>query len=239
MSLKLTALTGALLCAAVYTSSAFADENVIAPLGLYIGGAFGRANVRVNNTETRNLFSFDEPHAGWKALVGIRPLPPLGGELEYIDFGHPDTTLGPVRANARNRAVGLVAVGYLPIPVIDVFGKAGVARVQTIAHGVPATPQQGTVCSNSSLSCLFDTDHTDTRFAYGAGAQVKLNRLGIRAEYERISARWGPKLSFTRRDLDVLSGSISFGTPIVGIHRRSSCRCIPVAFEPERPAEHG
>jgi hypothetical protein len=46
----------------------------------------------------------------------------------------------------------------------------------------------GVTCSNSSLSCLFDTDHTDTRFAYGGGAQVKFGRLGIRAEYERISA---------------------------------------------------
>ena len=163
--------------------------SVIAPLGLYIGGAFGRANVRVDSRTTSNLFHFDEPHAGWKAMLGVRPIAPLGAEFEYIDFGHPDTTIADVRTDARSRAFGLFAMGFLPIPIVDVFGKAGVARVQTIAHGTSATVQPGGItCSNSSLSCIFDVDHTETRFAYGGGVQVKIARLGIRAEYERISA---------------------------------------------------
>lgn len=185
-------LIGASLLAGSFVSTARAQsaaETVIAPLGLYIGGAFGRANVRVDSRSTSNLFHFDEPHAGWKALIGVRPIAPLGAELEYIDFGHPDTTISGVRTDARSRAGALFAVGFLPIPLVDVFGKAGVARVQTIAHGTTVTPQPGGgTCNNSSLSCLFDRDTTDTRFAYGGGAQVKFGRLGIRAEYERISA---------------------------------------------------
>jgi len=37
----------------------------------------------------------------------------------------------------------------------------------------------------------FHQDSTDTRFAYGAGAQAKFLSLGVRVEYERISAPGG------------------------------------------------
>ncbi len=194
MSRKLLVLLGALVAGVTCaTTAAAADDNdVIAPLGMYVGGSFGRGNVRVDSQTTGSLFDFDEHHAGWKAMLGFRAIPPLGAEIEYIDFGHPTTSIAGVRQDARARGVGAFAVGYIPLPIVDVFGKAGVARLQTIAHGTFSTPQSGgVVCNNSSLSCLFDSDHTDTRFAYGGGVQVKLARVGIRAEYERISASGG------------------------------------------------
>lgn len=191
MSRTLFALAGAFLFAAANAVAAAAD-NVIAPLGLYIGGGFGRANVRVDSDTTHDLLTFDESHAGWKAMIGVRPIAPLGAELEYIDFGHPDKTIAGVRTDARARAAGLFAVAYLPVPIVNVFAKAGAARLQSIAKGTLVTVQPGgQVCSNSSLTCLFDSDHTETRFAYGAGVQFKVARLGIRAEYERISASGG------------------------------------------------
>ncbi len=195
MSRKL--LTVVALLATCATSAAFADDsgtvpNVVAPLGLYLGGALGRANVRVDSRTTGNLFDLDAHDLGWKAMLGVRPVAPIGAEFEYIDFGHPAQTLNAVRADARSRGVGLFAVGYLPIPVVDVFGKVGASRLQTIAKGVPDTVQtSGQVCNNSSLSCLFDSDHTETRFAYGGGVQIKVARVGIRAEYERFSAPGG------------------------------------------------
>lgn len=191
MSRNLVTLAAVFLVAATNAVAA-GPEDVIAPLGLYIGGAFGRANVRVDSQTTHDLFTFDESHAGWKALIGVRPVAPIGAELEYIDFGHPARTIAGVNADARARAAGLFAVGFLPIPIVDVFAKAGAARLQTIAKGTLVTTQPGgQVCSNSSLNCLFDSDHTETRFAYGGGAQFKIARLGIRAEYERISASGG------------------------------------------------
>ena len=193
MSRKITFLIGVALALAGTGSAAFADTiDAVAPLGMYLGGSIGRANVRVDSQTTGSLFDFDEHATGWKAMLGIRPVSAFGVELEYIDFGDPETTIGGVRRDARARAGGLFAVGYLPIPVVDVFGKAGIARLQTITKGSLATVQSsGQVCSNSSLSCLVDNDHTDNRFAYGGGVQVKLARLGIRAEYERISASGG------------------------------------------------
>jgi opacity protein-like surface antigen len=198
MARKLLAIVGITALAASFASTALADDDVVAPLGLYLGGAAGRGNVRVDSQTTGNLFDLNAHQLGWKAMLGVRPVAPFGGEVEYIDFGHPDKSLAGVRTDARARGAGLFAVGYLPIPFIDVFGKAGVARLQTIAKGVSQTVQpSGEVCSNSSLSCLFDTDHTDTRFAYGGGVQVKIARLGIRAEYERISARGGDPSLFS------------------------------------------
>ena len=191
MSRKPLGVLAAAVLAASFASTVVAAD-VVAPLGLYLGGAFGRANVRVDSTTTGNLFDFDEHHAGWKAMIGVRPISAFGAELEYIDFGHPERTIAGVRTDARARGAGAFAMAYLPIPVVDVFGKAGVARLQTIAKGTSETVQPtGQVCSNGSVSCLFDSDHTDTRFAYGGGVQLKLARLGIRAEYERISARGG------------------------------------------------
>ena len=186
----LTVVATAMLATCV-VSTALADD-VVAPLGLYLGGALGRANVRVDSRTTGNLFDLDADDLGWKAMLGVRPIPALGAEFEYIDFGHPSRTLDAVRTDSRARGAGLFAVGYLPVPVVDVFGKVGVARLQTIAKGASETVQpSGEVCNNSSVSCLFDSDHTDTRFAYGGGVQFKISRLGIRAEYERISARGG------------------------------------------------
>jgi len=193
MSRKMTVLIGLALAVAGTGSTALADNiDPVAPLGLYLGGSIGRANVRVDSQTTGSLFDFDEHATGWKAMLGIRPISGFGAELEYIDFGDPETTIGGVRRDARARAGGLFAVGYLPIPVVDVFGKVGIARLKTITKGSFATVQpSGQVCQNSSLSCLLDNDHTDNRFAYGGGVQVKLARLGIRAEYERISASGG------------------------------------------------
>lgn len=196
MSRKLLGVVA--LLATCVTSAAFADNDVVAPLGLYLGGAIGRANVRVDSRTTGNLLDLDAHDLGWKAMLGVRPIAPLGAEFEYIDFGHPAQTLNAVRTDARARGAGLFAVGYLPLPVVDVFGKVGVARLQTIAKGVSETVQpSGEVCINSSLACLFDSDHTENRFAYGGGVQVKVARVGIRAEYERISAPGGDPSMFS------------------------------------------
>ncbi|HUO95247.1 MAG TPA: hypothetical protein VMT92_03365 [Steroidobacteraceae bacterium] len=53
------------------------------PLGLYIGAGAGQAQVKAD------VISFDRHHAGWKVLAGLRPVPIVGAEPEYVDFGHP------------------------------------------------------------------------------------------------------------------------------------------------------
>lgn len=76
------------------------------------------------------------------------------------------------------------------MPLFDVYGKAGIARLQTAVHH-----SVNFYCTIDS-PCLptqrpLRVDRTDGRFAYGAGAQIKIAAFAVRAEYERISTRRG------------------------------------------------
>jgi hypothetical protein len=175
--------------AVLVTCGAALPTLAATPVGLYIGGAAGRGNVRLDQTPAGGFLDFDESHLGWKALIGIRPIPFLGAEAEYVDFGNPDTTIGPVSTDVRARAFGISAVGFIPItPIFDIFGKAGGARLQTTANG---TVVGGAPCQAGFDCGLFRLDTTDTRFMYGAGFQVGAPAFKFRLEYQRISASNG------------------------------------------------
>jgi opacity protein-like surface antigen len=168
-------------------------------LGFYVGAAIGESHVRTAqeiNGDTGYDYQFDATHGAWKVTAGLRPISPLGVELEYIDFGNPST--GPSNAifgelsNADQKAVALFGLGYLPlhVPFLDIYGKLGVARLHTAATEVSPIP----VCPAGSTSCgptTFNISDSSTNFAYGAGVQGKIGSLAIRAEYERISASGG------------------------------------------------
>lgn len=174
--LALLALAG---CGALGAVSAAAD-----PLGFYLGAGLGRANVKVDE------LGFSEHATGWKALVGLRPIPLLGAEMEYVDFGNPSISragLGSVGAKSRGAALFGLVYAPLPLPLLDLYAKAGLARLQSTADGQVAAP-----CGLGIPNCgLFRLDRTDTRFAYGAGAQVKIATLAVRLEYEQFSSRSG------------------------------------------------
>lgn len=187
------------------------------PLGFYLGAVVGHSQVRNDlNNEFGALFpGINGSATGWKLMAGIRPLPILGAEVAYIDFGSvsgsvsiPATaTQGGFNATASShpKATALLAVGYLPIPMphLDVFAKAGVAQLE---YDVRAT---GQATCPLNLPCFppplplppllppYSASERGTHPAYGAGAQLKLASLAVRAEYERISASSG--------DVDLLS----------------------------------
>jgi hypothetical protein len=150
------------------------------PLDVYAGAALGQSTVRADPLE------FNQHDPGWKVLVGIRPLALVGAEIGYADFGHPSYSQGvPLGLNASVRASSADALGIiylpLPVPLLDIYGKAGVARLDYRAS------------SNSGcLACNhFNADYSETRLAYGGGAQLKFGRFAVRVEYERISASNG------------------------------------------------
>jgi opacity protein-like surface antigen len=154
---------------------AFAD-----PLDVYAGVSVGQSTVKADPLE------FNQHDLGWKVLVGIRPLALFGAEIAYTDFGHPNYSQGvPGGLNDSVHASSADALGIvylpLPVPLLDVYGKAGVARLNYRASS-----------SNGCLACnLFNADYSETRLAYGGGAQLKFDRLAVRVEYERISASNG------------------------------------------------
>jgi len=88
------------------------------------------------------------------------------------------------------RASALFGVGYLPLPIplVDVYAKAGVARLQTDVTTFvgQACPQNQTCPGN-----YFRHEQTYDRFAYGVGVQSKYWGVSFRAEYERISSQFG------------------------------------------------
>jgi hypothetical protein len=202
-----------LACAFLQLStSAFAAD----PVGFYVGGAGGESTVRddavvlpvpkvllpLAGAPNGYGYNFDEHHSAWKVMLGVRPLPVVGAELEYLDLGHPNVTTAleneKLQADAQSKGPALFAVGYLPLPIplLDLFGKVGVAHLQTsvnaIRGGGPYTCPPGAFCP---AFMLFETEYhssrTDSSVAYGAGAQVKLSSFAIRLEYERVSESYG------------------------------------------------
>jgi opacity protein-like surface antigen len=156
-------------------------------LGLYIGGAMGGSTVRVDKSLTGTSNDVTDRHTGWKAMVGIRPLSIVGAELEYLDFGNPSYTSGPATGVVDSKAVALLGVLYapIPIPVFDLYGKLGVARLQTDVNGQIL----GLFCPVGFPNCgTIAASHRDTGVGYGGGMQFKFAAVAVRAEYERVES---------------------------------------------------
>jgi opacity protein-like surface antigen len=156
---------------ALVAGAAHADDDL---LGLYAGAGIMRSKME----QTFNT-DFDLSQTSWKIYAGFRPIGfPLGVDVDYVDLGSQNagTFYGP--ANASAKAFAAYAVGYLPIPVpnIDVYGKAGLARWQFDG----SLPDQG----------LFRISDNGTDFAWGVGGQVHfLERFAVRIEYEHFNVR--------------------------------------------------
>lgn len=140
-------------------------------LGLYAGAGITRAKME-------DIFhsNFNLSNTSWKVYAGLRPIGfPLGIDVDYVDLGSADADTYLGRAHANSKAFAAYAVGYLPIPVpnIDVYGKAGLARWQFDGHTTPG---------------LFAVSENGTDFAWGVGGQIHfLSRFAARLEYEHYN----------------------------------------------------
>jgi opacity protein-like surface antigen len=170
-------------------------------LGLYVGGSVGQSEVAENvpnpivaNPEIVHVpvpesATFKEDYTAFKVMVGLRPLPLLGAELSYMDFGHPAGSLFAKPADASMRGESAFGVVYLPIPMVDVFVKAGAAHIQSTVTGFAPNgiPDNicvvGVPCGTSPIR----QDRNSTNFASGGGVQFKFDAWAVRAEYERFN----------------------------------------------------
>jgi opacity protein-like surface antigen len=187
----------ALLCG--LASAPTWSEN---PLGFYVGAGVGQSDVALDQIPTgaSNPTSFSEHATGWKALAGLRPVPWLGAEIEYVDLGHPSTSLccavtatNPVGVPAAAKANGpaLFGLAYLPLALLDVYGKVGVSRVRTSVAETAGVIVGIDTCffDPSAFGCqAFRYDRYTTGLAWGTGVQLKLSAIGLRAEYERFGS---------------------------------------------------
>lgn len=162
--------------------------------GLYVGAGVGYSTIRSDDSAYGLPGYFNDHQTAWKAIVGVRPLSIVGAEYAYIDFGQPGNRSSHQASayygrDSHPRASALFGVGYLPIPVpfFDVYAKAGVARLQTDVRTA-----QPAACVVASCPPFFAShNQTNHKFAYGAGLQSKFWGASFRAEYERISSRFG------------------------------------------------
>ena len=178
------------VAALVLLGSASLPTRAADVIGLYVGGSVGQGRVEAD-AGSATVGEFRENHSAFKLVTGIHPIPGFGVEAEYIDFGHPTGTLGGSPADVRMKGAAAFAVWTLPIPVIDVFLKGGLARLQSTTAGVGGGQTPCIPCSPN----LFSLDRTNTSFAAGAGVQFKAGAWAIRGEYERFDAAGGnPRL---------------------------------------------
>ncbi len=128
--------------------------------GLYVGASIGEAQQNYDAA----VFGAHGSQTGYKFALGIRPINLLAAELSYVDFGR---AFGGINY-ADTNAAGAFALAFLPIPLVDVYGKVGLAEWRTNAQ-------------SPGLSF----HHTGADIAYGAGAGFSWGRVGARLEYER------------------------------------------------------
>ncbi len=136
--------------------AAFADDT-----GFYFGGDIG------NSTEhfDASTFAVNADDTGYKAAVGFRPLSVLAGEVNYVSFGRAS---GGVNY-ADTDGIGVSALAFLPIPIVDIYGRLGVINWRTDA-----------------TSPGYSFHRTGSDLAYGAGIGAHWGNLGGRAEFERF-----------------------------------------------------
>jgi len=155
-------------------------------LGLYVGAAAGQSRVEATAPDAPD---FRENHSAFKVMVGIRPLSLLGAEIAYNDFGHPSRQNGIEIADVKMKGESAFGVLYLPVPIVDVFVKGGLARIDSTASTNIVCIAN--VCPETLIATPKPERRTNVGFAGGAGAQFKMGSLVVRGEYERFNAAGG------------------------------------------------
>ena len=181
-----------LLLAAVLALGAGAAQADDSPF--YVGVGISRN--KLSNITNSGLSFSDIDKTSWKALVGFRPISPFAVEAAYMDLGRqssafvtpgvgscvigsPNCASGTHHSDAK--AFAAFAVGFLPVPMpfLDLYAKAGLARWKLNGNTTTATALPP--------GNFFAFSTQGTAFAWGAGAQVHAGNIGARLEYEHFN----------------------------------------------------
>lgn len=164
-------------------------------LGLYAGGAIGQSRVEATASQVfadiapvTYTEDIDKRHAAFKVMLGVRPVSLAGAEIDYIEFGEPRGSLFGSPASISLKGPAASGVLYLPVSIVDVYGKAGVARLESDVNGSICSP---CACNLRICRPSFQLNRTNTSGALGVGTQYKFGSWAVRAEYERFNAAGG------------------------------------------------
>jgi hypothetical protein len=168
---------------ALFTAVFIAGAASAADNGVYLGLGAERSDFNLNGAE-------DNTDEGLKLIGGVRLLDSFGVELNYADHGKAIVPSGivcaaivgencPDTSRISAKTLSAYAVGFVDFPVLDLFAKAGVARMD----GRLSTPNQPD----------FSFKDDDIDLAWGIGAQAHFGSLGARVELEQFKL-FGEKL---------------------------------------------
>jgi hypothetical protein len=178
----------AAVCACVLLvkpSPSDADVLINGPTsGPYVGAAFGRFDLRIDNLNDVGTAVDDVVHSSRDAFrvdVGWRFLPFLALEADYMNFGSShDTFVGTGSDGDYNLHLSGFApmiVGTLPAGPVEFFAKAGYLFYDANLR----------VNFNEPPDDVFESSHSRSDFIYGGGLGVTLlGHLNINAEYDEI-----------------------------------------------------
>ena len=169
-SLRFTSLAASMALGIALLSAmpaARADDT-----GFYVAAAIGESRVQYD----ASTFYASTHSVGYQAAAGFRPLPVVSGEFDYIGFARAFSGIN----YADTYGVGLFALGYLPIPVVQVYGKVGLVDWRTSAH---------------SPDLSFHRTGADV--AYGGGLGTSWGRLGARLEFEAFDVAHASNMDLT------------------------------------------
>jgi len=162
-------------------------------LGFYLGGGVGWSTVHDDSFSDLGLTVEHHP-TGWTALLGLRPIPFIGGEIQYVDFGSGSASSGAFEQTIHQHGPAAFVNLYLPLPFIDLFAKAGIASTETSSTERATGP---VVCPLSTPNCGYSSSSGSvSKAAYGGGVQLKFGHFAVRGEYVRFEAQSGhPQLA--------------------------------------------
>jgi hypothetical protein len=128
---------------------------------LYVAGSVGPTRVSYD----ASTFAAGSSSTGYEIAAGTQPLPVLAGEVDYLGFPRAFSGIN----FADTYGYGINALGFLPLPVVQVFGKIGLLRWHTHAH-----------------SSLLTFSRNGVNLDYGGGIGMHWGSLGARIQYERF-----------------------------------------------------
>jgi hypothetical protein len=155
----------AAICTLGVAAAAAADDL----RGFYAGASIGRAELRLEDADSR--YDFKDDDTGYQFTAGYRIIKWVGVEANYTDYGRPKDDVVGIDLAGKFTSYSLSAVGLWPIRDFDLFARAGIAHWDGEMKAEPT----GLRSSENSNDPLF-----------GFGAQYRIGDLAVRVDAQNL-----------------------------------------------------
>ena len=138
--------------------------------GPYVGAGVGDFSVEVDELDSDDI-NFDDSDTAYKLFVGYRVNQFFGAQLDYLDLGRTDSTIGLQNLEIETGGFAARVEGTLPLAFFELFATAGLifSDVEASFGGTE----------------FFDESDSDPVYSVGAGFEIA-ERVVLRLEYEVI-----------------------------------------------------